>query len=146
MKLESIDSLLQSRSYRTIFESVDLAQLGDFLVNFIYSSVRIGMKSTSGGIHVWDSSLRTAMELAKLRSKLGKNAKPDRVADAAEAFVAFCYFNEVMSLDDMTEFLSRRLNQEDFTIPQIEKDACATAFGELLQRLAYLASKKLSLT
>lgn len=130
-----IQGLLQSRSLRAVLESKDLAQLGDFLTNFIYTTVRIGSKGTHGSKHVWDSSLRDAMEQAGLREKLGKRTKPGRVADAAEAIIAFAYFQDVMSLEDMIIFLSRRLNAEDFELRKVEKDACATAFGELLARL-----------
>lgn len=142
MKLPKLDAIMDSGSLRAILESKDLAQLGDFLVNFVYSSVKIGIKGIAGSSHVWDSSLRDAMELARMRDYLGKKTKPGRVADAAEAFIGFCYFREVMNLEGMVEFMSQRLNAEDFEIPKIEKQACATAFSELLQHLLQLVKAR----
>lgn len=138
--LPALQGLLDSGSLRAVLESKELAQLGDFLVNFVYTTVKIGIKGGSGSVHVWDSSLRDAMEYSNLREKLGRRTKPGRVADAAESFIAFAYFHGVMSLNGMVEYLSRRLNLEDFDIPKIEKAACATAFGELLSRLSYLVN------
>jgi len=140
--LPAVEGLLQSGSLRAIFESQDLAQLGDFLVNFIYSTVRIAIKGSTGSIHVWDSSLRDAMEQANLRDKLGKRTKTGRVADAAEALVAFVYFRQIITLDEMIIYLSRRLTPDDFAYSQIEKAACANAFGELLARLIYLVDRE----
>ena len=141
-ELPELHGLLVSGSLRAILESKDLAQLGDFLVNFIYSTVKIGIKGNSGSIHVWDSSLRDAMEFAHLRDKLGKRTKPGRVADGAEAFIAFAYFQGVISLQEMIDYLANRLTTEDFRINKIEKQACATAFGELLSHISYLVKKK----
>ncbi|MHA2502324.1 MAG: ribonuclease III family protein [Candidatus Kariarchaeaceae archaeon] len=131
-KLPSLSGILSTRSLRAILESKDLAQLGDFLTNFIYTSVRIGVKGATGSIHVWDGSLRDAMEQSSLRGKLGKKARPGRVADAAEAIIAYCYLHKLVSLDEMVEFLAQRLNAEDFEVRRMEKLACGTAFGELL--------------
>lgn len=140
-RLPAIEGLLNVSSLRAILESKDLAQLGDFLVNFVYSTVKIGIKGSSGSTHVWDSSLRDAMEQSNLRQKLGKRTKPGRVADAAEAFIAYSYFQGIMSLDEMVEYLSRRLIPDDFEYTKLERAASATAFGELLSRLLYLVNR-----
>lgn len=142
MELEMIDSFLKSNSLRHVLSSKELAQLGDFLVNFIYTAVRIGLKGVSGSIHVWDYSLKTAMELANLRKDLAKKMKPDRVADAAEALIAYSYLTKLMDLPEMIEFLSRRLNAEDFEIDKMEKEACAVAFSELFEQIMYLAHQE----
>ena len=62
MKLPALKPILSTNSLRSILESKDLAHLGDFLVNFIYTSVRIGHLKQKGSIHVWDNCLKEAME------------------------------------------------------------------------------------
>ena len=118
-----------------------MAQLGDFLANFIYTAVRMGKNGVIGSVHVWDYSLRNAMELADLRSQLGKKMKPDRVADAAEAFIAYAYLTDLLDLPQMIEYLSNYLSETDFEVTKREKEACAKAFSELLLYIMSLAEK-----
>ena len=145
LELPAIRTLLSTKSLRTILESKDLAHLGDFLANFIYTCVKIGKFEQSGSVHVWDYSLRIAMEEAQLRSKLGKKTKPDRVADAAEAYIAYAYFTELMSLDDMVDCLTEQLEIGEFRSPKREKEACAAAFSILLKTINELAQSRYAL-
>lgn len=142
MKLDALKSILSTKSLRSILESKDLAHLGDFLTNFIYTCVRIGKFNLSGSIHVWDNSLRDAMEIADLRSALGKKTKPDRVADAAEALIAYAYFTELMDLDRMVEELGHYLTEVDFKSNKAEKKACANAFSGLLKKIIVFANEQ----
>ncbi len=141
MKIVGIEQILNSKSLRSILESKDLAHLGDFLVNFIYTSVRIGYLKVSGSIHVWDICLRTAMELANLRNVLGKKTKPDKVADAAEALVAYAYFTELMGLDEMVELLAQYMQIDHIKSKIREKEACTEAFSKLFIKIIELASR-----
>ena len=139
--LPYLEAILKQKSLRQILNSKELAQLGDFLANFLYSTVKLAIKGSSGSRHVWDQSLKDAMEIANMRQFLGKRTKPEKVADAAEAFLGYCYFREVLSVDEMLVILSQNLNKEDFDILRIEKDACASAFSELLKVLALKAKE-----
>ncbi|MHA2252314.1 MAG: ribonuclease III family protein [Candidatus Kariarchaeaceae archaeon] len=118
-----------------------MAHLGDFLANFIYTSVRVGHFGIKGSIHVWDNSLKEAMELAELRAILGKKTKPDKVADAAEALIAYCYFTNLMELPDMVAYLKDYLELEHFSSTKREKIACGEAFSQLFRRIMDLAAE-----
>ncbi|MDH5403259.1 MAG: hypothetical protein OEZ01_02495 [Candidatus Heimdallarchaeota archaeon] len=142
MNLEFIEEEINAKSLRDVLNSKKLARLGDLIGNFIYSCVRIGKKDISGSIRVWDSSLTKAMEIANLRKAIGRKVKPDEVSDAAEALLAYAYFTKVLTLDEMVEYLSDRLNTEDFEFYKIEKDACAQAFGELLSYITVNIAKE----
>lgn len=135
----NIPSIIYSRNLRKILLSKELAHLGDFLVNFVYTSVKIINFSIPGSVHVWDYCLKNAIDKAELRIHLGKKTKPDKVADAAEALVAFAYYTKLLSLDDMIEIITEILIAEDFKSEKSEKEACTEAFGVLLKEIFDLA-------
>ncbi len=145
MPLVGIKSILQDKVLRNILKSKDLAQLGDFLVNFIYTSVKIGLYGIEGSIHVWDKSLTKAMEIANIRKELGKKTKPDKVADAGEALVAYAYFNELLSIKQMIEILDSKLNEQSFKIDRFEKEQCAIAFSALFTKIIEIALAKMKI-
>ena len=99
--IKKIQGILNSGSLRAILESKDLALIGDSLVNFLFSTLKIGLFGMSGNVHVRDNVLKNAMDLYKLREKLGKNTKPGRVADAAESLIAFAYIQNIMTIYGM---------------------------------------------
>ncbi len=137
-----IQDVLKSKLLRVVLQSKDLAQLGDFLVNFIYSTVRIAFRGKHGGVHVWDSCLRDAMEIANLRSVLGKRTKPDKVADAGEALVAYAYYTELMTLDEMIEFVEEILDYNRLSNRIEEKEMCTEVFATLFTKIYLLANKQ----
>ena len=139
--LKKIQGILNSGSLRAILESKDLALIGDSLVNFIFSTLKIGLFGMSGNVHVRDNVLKNAMDLSKLREKLGKNTKPGRVADAAESLIVFAYIHNIMTIYDMVEYLSQRINEDDFITTKMENEALSTAFSELLIRIYYLINQ-----
>lgn len=142
MELKALEPILHASTLRDILESKKLAQLGDFLANFIYSSVKIGNFDINGSVHVWDRSLKDAMEKANLRVEMGKKVKPDKVADAAEALIAFAYFRNLITLDEMTDLIHESLNVSDLSSPRKEKDACADAFSVVLEKIITLAENE----
>lgn len=147
MPLVGIKDILESNSLRNILQSRDLAQLGDFLANFIYTSVKIGLYGIGGSVHVWDNSLTKAMELSDLRKELGKKTKPDKVADAGEALIAFAYFNKFLTMDEMVHILDSKLDEQSFESEKIEKNHCSIAFSELFNKIIekVLENKKLKM-
>ncbi|OLS27833.1 MAG: hypothetical protein HeimC2_10290 [Candidatus Heimdallarchaeota archaeon LC_2] len=142
MLLVGIKSILEDKSLRNILKSKDLAHLGDFLVNFLYTSVKIGLYGIEGSVHVWDKSLTKAMEIANLRKELGKKTKPDKVADAGEALVAYAYFNELLQLKDMIEILDSKLDEQSFKNDRFEKEQCSIAFSFLFTKIIDIALDK----
>jgi hypothetical protein len=148
MVLIGIKEILENKSLRNILKSKNLAQLGDFLANFIYTSVKIGLYGIEGSVHVWDKSLTKAMDIANLRKELGKKTKPDKVADAGEALIAYGYFNELLTIDEMIEILASQLSEQSFVNEQTEKTACSVAFAELFKQITTIAleSKKITRT
>ncbi|MHA2031677.1 MAG: ribonuclease III family protein [Candidatus Kariarchaeaceae archaeon] len=139
MVLVGIKDILENKSFRNILKSKNLAQLGDFLANFIYTSVKIGLYGIEGSVHVWDNSLTKAMELADLRKELGKKTKPDKVADAGEALIAYAYFNGLLTIDEMVNILDSKLDEQSFKSEKIEKEQCALAFSNLFRKIFQLA-------
>ena len=142
MPLVGIKFILEDKSLRNILKSKNLAQLGDFLVNFIYTSVKIGLYGIEGSIHVWDKSLTKAMELSNLRRELGKKTKPDKVADAGEALVAYAYFNELLQLKEMIDILNSKLDEQSFKNDKFEKEQCSIAFSTLFSKIIEIALEK----
>ena len=132
---------LHSSSLPIILKSKNLAQLGDFLANFIYSSARMQL-GHSGSVHVWDYSLRVAMDPAGLREQMSKRTKPDRVSDAAEALIAFAYFKKLLRVDEMITFLTHELNEINFNKRSGEKEECARVFSLLLSKIVSLGYEK----
>ena len=142
MELKALDPILHASTLRDILESKKLAQLGDFLANFVYSSVTIGNFDINGSVHVWDRSLKEAMEKANLRVEMGKKVKPDKVADAAEALIAFAYFRNLVSLEEMTAMIHESLSTSDLSSPRKEKVACADAFCVVLEKIIIQAENE----
>lgn len=145
MALVGIQSILKDKSLRNILKSKNLAQLGDFLVNFLYTSVKIGLYGIEGSIHVWDKSLTKAMDISNLRKELGKKTKPDKVADAGEALVAYAYFNELLSINEMIEILNTNLDEQSFKTEKFEKEQCSYAFSELFKEIIEIALNKMKI-
>lgn len=85
------------------------------------------------------------MDKARLRSLIGKKTKPDRVADAAEAFIAYGYYNQYMTLDEMILIGRNNLKPTDFKSEKSEKEACGYFFGFLLEKIYMLALDNLKI-
>ena len=141
MNYKALDPILVTKKIRIILQSKELARLGDFLVNYTYSAVRIGKYGLAASIHVWDKCLTKGMELANLRSYLGKKTKPDRVADAGEAIVAYAYLTNLMSLEDMISVIDENLNETHFNSKVQEKEDCAIAFAKLFEYIFELSGQ-----
>ncbi|MCY3411299.1 MAG: hypothetical protein INQ03_06640 [Candidatus Heimdallarchaeota archaeon] len=133
---------LSSRHLRVVLQSRDLAQLGDFLINFIYSTVRVGIKGVSGGVHVWDYSLRLAMEETGLRSHLGQRTKPDKVSDAAEALIAYAFYTDLIALENMMVIIGDKLDITQLDGRKQEKYACSVAISHLLRAITAKATQE----
>ena len=141
MKYEALEPILATKKIRIILQSKEQARLGDFLVNYTYSAVRIGKYGLAASIHVWDKCLTKAMELANLRTYLGKKTKPDRVADAGEAFVAYAYLTNLMTLEEMILIIDENMSETNFSSKVQEKEDCAIAFSKLFEKIFELSDQ-----
>ncbi len=133
--LPHLESLLQTRSIRSVLRSTDLAQVGDFLANYIYTIMRIGIKGKAGSIHVWDQALASAARESGLRRYFGSRAQKDTLADGVEALIAFTYLREVYTLEEMVSIISDWISPEDFISRSAEINACGSAFEILIQEI-----------
>jgi hypothetical protein len=126
-----LEEILNQKNLRKVVTSHDLAQIGDLLTNFIYTTMRIGKKGKSGLIHVWDNSLAEAIRSSGLREYFPNKAKSPALADGGEALIAYLYFNRIFTLDELIDILDKWISESDLTDKSIEKVACASAFEQL---------------
>ncbi len=133
--LPHLSGILNSTSIKEVVKSTELAQIGDFLTNFIYTTMRIGIKGKKGSIHVWDRSLANAAKDAGLVKYFPNRFKRDKMADGVEALIAYAYFNSVISLSEMIDILSSWIGDDDTIDKKIEVLACQTAFEKVLKTL-----------
>ncbi len=134
-QLPFLEKILASRSIREVVVSTDLAHVGDFLTNFVYTTMRIGIKGKRGSIHVWDRALANAAREVGLQQYFPNRYKRDKIADGVEALIAYAYFNSIVSLSDLIAVLSSWIGDDDMKDRKIEIHACQTAFEKLLEEL-----------
>ena len=132
MILPGLNRILETSRLRSILQSKELAQLGDFLANFIYSTARIGIFERKSSVHVWDKRLKMAMDQANLRKVLGKRTKPDKVADGAEALIAYAYYNRLLQLEEMIIIMRDELEKYSEEEKKSEKVICGMVFTTIL--------------
>ncbi|MCG3218668.1 MAG: hypothetical protein KAR35_06660 [Candidatus Heimdallarchaeota archaeon] len=118
----------------SILSDSKLAAVGDIYVNLIYSIARSSYNK-KGAIHVWDKSLAEALRRAELRNLMSSKLKSGEIADGAEAFIFYSFINEIMSLDEMSNFLIDELKTKDLTERSREKIVAQEAFTKLLIHL-----------
>lgn len=138
--LPHLQPILSSRNLRDVVKSTDLAQIGDFLTNFIYTTMRIGIKGKGGSVHVWDRALTNAARDTGLIAYFPNRFKRDKIADGVEALIAYAYFNSIVPLSEMIDILSSWIGDDDLKDRKIEVLACQTAFEQLIKTI-FLKSK-----
>ncbi len=133
--LPHLKPILSSKKIREVVKSTDLAQIGDFLTNFVYTTMRIGIKGKGGSVHVWDRALSNAARETGLISYFPNRFKRDKIADGVEAIIAYAYFNSVISLSEMIDILSSWIGDDDLKDRKIEVLACQNAFEQLIRAI-----------
>ena len=126
---------LETREIRKIILSKNLSQLGDFLTNYVYSLMRIGVRGKNGAIHVWDKSLAFAAKNSELKQHFPSRTKTDGLADGVEALIAFVYLNGIMNLNEMVVTLEKGANDNDFINSVRERRACGEYFELLIREI-----------
>ena len=125
---------IKDNTLSSILSDSKLASIGDLYVNLIYSIARSSYNK-KGAIHVWDKSLAEALRKAELRILMPSKLKSGEIADGAEAFIFYSFIHEIMSLDEMSNFLIDELNTKDMSERSKEKIAAQEAFAKLLIHL-----------
>jgi len=122
------------------------SKLGDALVNFIYSLAKTGVSAEATGTKVSDYILATAY-----RSSLwGKNeiltlkGKKGYLADHVESLLLYFWVFELVSLEEMVEYLMKNLDPEKLHHPREEEQIAVLSFKDLLDELhsRFLKSQK----
>jgi hypothetical protein len=132
---------LKKDTLSNILSDSKLAAVGDIYVNLIYSIARISYNK-KGAIHVWDKSLAEALRRAELRVLMPSKLKSGEIADGAEAFIFYSFINEIMSLDEMSNFLIDELKTKDLSGRTKEKNAAQESFANLIIHLKEKIAEK----
>ena len=126
---------LETRKIKKVILSKKLSQLGDFLTNYVYSLMKIGLKGERGAVHVWDKSLATAAKNSGLKKYFPSRIRTDGLADGVEALIAFIYLKGIMSLNEMVDILNQGVRNGDFVNSIKEKRACEKSFELLINEI-----------
>jgi len=108
-----------------------LAQLGDALINFIYSAARSRVLKKPSGVKVPDRVLSKALLMAspeKAPRRLGLGGRGDLV----EAEIAEAWLDGRITVDEAIDLVARHLKPEDFYTRRGEGEAAAKAIAALL--------------
>jgi len=115
----------------------DLAQVGDALVNFIYSIARSQVLRKRTGKKVNRTILSEALKNANLRQLARPRANAHDLADTVEAIVAYAWAKKVLTVEEMVLILGKNLNLNQTEAHNIvEENFCAAeAFKSLLEEI-----------
>ena len=113
------------------------SKLGDALVNFIYSLAKSAVSTQATGTKVSDYVLATAYrsslwrknEILKLKGKKGY------LADHVESLVLYFWVFELVSLEEMVEYLIKNLDPEKLHHSREEEQIAVLSFKNLLNEL-----------
>ncbi len=87
-----------------------LAQVGDALVNFIYSVARSQVLGKRTGKKVNRTILSEALKAADLRYLPRPRADKHDLADTVEAIVAYAWAKKVITIEEMVQILVKNLD------------------------------------
>ncbi len=87
-----------------------LAQVGDALVNFIYSIARSQVLDKRTGKKVNRTILSEALKAANLRHLPRPRADTHDLADTVEAIVAYAWAKKIITIEEMVQILLKNLD------------------------------------
>ncbi|MHA1299172.1 MAG: ribonuclease III family protein [Candidatus Helarchaeota archaeon] len=132
----NIDTILKDyKSLTEIFKDKKLAQLGDNLINFIYSLAKSIVLKTPEGWKVSANVLSQAMRNANLRKIAPKRANSHDIGDFAEAITAYVWLSKKITLEEATDILSKNLIGGNFSDIKKEERTAIVAFTELFKKI-----------
>jgi len=133
-----LDDLKKNLTPKTIGTDKGLAKIGDAIVNLTYSvakSIYLTKKSSSNiirtGIKVNQTILSQALKNAEMKYYAKNRADAHAIADSVEAVVAYVWFNEKITLNEIIDFLAKNLSG-DLNLRHDEIKSATVAFTNLL--------------
>ena len=102
--------LAETRSSKGILVVIldhQLAQLGDSLVNFVYSLALTRRYGKPMGKKISDSVLAEAARMADLRRLLPRRTSKGDVANSVEALLVHVWLNQLITIDEMSTIIQR---------------------------------------
>jgi len=122
------------------------SKLGDALVNFIYSLAKSAVSTQATGTKVSDYVLSTAYRSSIWEKNEGLRLKGRKgyLADHVESLVLYFWVFELVSLEEMVEYLTKSLNPEKLHHSREEEQIAVLSFKNLLDELhlRYMKSQK----
>ena len=139
-KLQNIIPKLNS--FKEIGVHRGLAQLGDSITNASYSVAKSRITGRICGRNVSRTILSQALKNAEMKP-YGKNRGDSHdMANTAEAFIGYMFASAVWTFDDIVQFLTEGLYNQDLNDEKSEIVAATTTFTILLRKIKELLSSK----
>ncbi len=113
----------------------NLAKFGDSLINFLYSIAKSVVKKVFCGEKVSDKALASALRETPLKNKTRPRSTVNEQADAVEAFCAYLWLNQLISLEEMVTIIVNAIKGLDLSYYKNEKSAEKQAFKTLIENL-----------
>jgi len=117
-------------SLSSVLMDKGLAELGDSLVNFLYSAAKSRVLGKFCGERVSNKVLAEALRRAGLRAELPRRVDVHVRGDAAEALIAYAWVSNWLRIDEAIDFLASHLERR---LGEGEFEASIIAFSELLK-------------
>ncbi len=104
-----------------------LAELGDSLINFIYSAAKSKVLGKFCGERVSNKVLIRVLDETGLRKFLPRRIKPSVKSNAIEALIAYAWISNFLSINEAIEILASKLD-----LSKGEFEASVNAIVELV--------------
>lgn len=122
--------MVDHSSLSSVLMDKGLAELGDSLVNFLYSAAKSRVLGKFCGERVSNKVLAEALRRAGLRAELPRRVDVHVRGDAAEALIAYAWVSNLLRIDEAIDFLASHLERR---LGEGEFEASIIAFSELLK-------------
>ena len=143
-----LDDLNKNLSPKTIGTDKGLAKIGDAIVNLSYSVAKsyyltknVSSNVIRTGIKVSQTILSQALKKADMKSFAKNRADAHDLADTVEALVAYVWFKEKMTLNEIIEFLAENISG-DLNLRHEEIKSATVAFTNLLNHIKQYLPKE----
>jgi hypothetical protein len=134
--LKSVKNVKEAARYQ------GFAKLGDEIINMSYSLAYSIYVKEATGEKINGVVLSEALKKANLRELAKNRAKTHDIADTAEALIAYCYLQQKITIDEMTEKILEGF-QLGMGIPKTVQDKRDLDILGLSALLIYLNEKYL---
>ena len=135
----ALEDMLPDEEQKHVLNNKRLAKFGDALINFLYSVAKSVVTGDFCGEKVSDRSLASALRETSLKEALRSRRTVDDLGDAVEAYCAYLWIKQYVSMDEMIDVLINAIKGLDLGHHIAEKDAERRAFKALIE---YLLTKR----